>query len=73
MTILRASHLNTEEYATQESIAKDYRDIFYIEGDNLSFAHEVKRLSHMQCANPNTSVAAPCEAGILDTLTSEHS
>ena len=44
MSILRTDHLNSEEYFVLEKIVRDYRDIFYLDGDTLSFAHSIKHV-----------------------------
>lgn len=39
---LRTSHLNPEERANLESLCAQYADVFYIEGEPLSFTNQIK-------------------------------
>jgi hypothetical protein len=48
---LRLDHLNSEERGVIESTCKDYQDIFYLEGDELSCTEAVK---HSITVEPGT-------------------
>lgn len=52
MTLFRTEHLNVEEYSTLLSLAKDYRDIYYVEGERLTFAHDIKHVIRTTDENP---------------------
>lgn len=49
---LRTSHLNLEEKANLESLCAKYADIFYIEGEPLTFTNKIKHCIRTTDENP---------------------
>lgn len=44
--LIRTEHLNEEEKRLLENILEKYKDIFHIDGNNLSFTNEIKHVIH---------------------------
>lgn len=49
---LRTDHLNSEERANLETLCKRYADIFYIEGEPLTFTNKIKHSIRTHDENP---------------------
>lgn len=49
---LRLSHLNTEERTMLQDLCLDFQDIFYFDGDILSFTNEIKHCIDTGSAKP---------------------
>lgn len=52
LSMLRADHLNAEEYQVIKDVALEYNDVFFIEGQPLTFANDVKHKIITTCDNP---------------------